>query len=256
MYAITHLSLVSVRKEPSDKSEMVSQLLFGDMVEVMETKANWSKIRMFYDDYIGWIDKKQVISITKDQMNEIITSVPFVSTDLFQIVIWKQNQICPIVMASSLPLYDDHKFFMGQTEYSYEGTAVEASTAQPQKLLEQSYMYLNSPYLWGGRSPMGIDCSGLTQMVFKLCGMKLKRDAWQQAEQGETINLIDESKPGDLAFFHNAEGKISHVGIILPGNHIIHAHGKVRIDKIDHVGIYNSENSEYSHDLKLIKRFF
>jgi cell wall-associated NlpC family hydrolase len=101
---------------------------------------------------------------------------------------------------------------------------------------------------------MGIDCSGFTQMVFKLCGMKLKRDAWQQAEQGETISNPDESNPGDLAFFHNSERKISHVGIVLPGNHIIHAHGKVRIDKIDKVGIYNQELSEYSHDLNRIKR--
>ncbi len=254
MYALANLSLVPVRKDPSDKSEMVSQLLFGDMVEVIDKKESWLKIRMFYDDYIGWIDNKQVIGITDDQMQQIIVSIPFVSADLFQIVIWKQNQICPIVMGSSLPLYNNQKFIIGQTEYSFEGTSIETTLAQPENLLERAYMYLNAPYLWGGRSPMGIDCSGLTQMVFKLCGMKLKRDAWQQAEQGEIINNLDEYKPGDLAFFQNSEGKISHVGILLPGNHIIHAHGKVRIDKIDKVGIYNPELSEYSHDLNRIKR--
>jgi cell wall-associated NlpC family hydrolase len=254
MYALANLSLVPVRKDPSDKSEMVSQLLFGEMVEVIDNKESWIKIRMVYDDYIGWIDKKQVIGITDDRMQQIKVSTPYVSADLFQIVIWRQNQICPIVMGSSLPQFNNKKFIIGETEYSFEGTAIETTMAQPEKLFERAYLYLNSPYLWGGRSPMGIDCSGLTQMVFKLCGIKLKRDAWQQAEQGETINNLDESKPGDLAFFNSSEGRISHVGMLLPGNHIIHAHGKVRIDKIDKVGIYNPEISEYSHDLKLIKR--
>jgi cell wall-associated NlpC family hydrolase len=122
-------------------------------------------------------------------------------------------------------------------------------------IIENAYMYLHSPYLWGGRTPFGIDCSGFTQMVYKLAGIRLKRDASQQAEQGTLINLIDEARQGDLAFFDNEEGRIIHVGIMLPNNKIIHASGKVRIDSIDHHGIYNLETKKYTHNLRIIKRF-
>ena len=136
------------------------------------------------------------------------------------------------------------------------GNVIDVCSPNYTRLLENAYMYLNSPYLWGGRSPFGIDCSGFTQMVFKLCGISLPRDTGQQVELGVTINLIEESKTGDLVFFDNAEGKISHVGIIIPGNQIIHASGKVRIDRIDHQGIYNDEMKNYSHNLRVIKRIF
>ena len=116
--------------------------------------------------------------------------------------------------------------------------------------------YLNAPYLWGGRSPFGIDCSGFTQLVFKFAGIKLQRDAYQQGGQGSIINFIEEVQPGDLAFFSNDEGAIIHVGIMLKDNRIIHSSGKVRIDKIDHFGIYNAETKKHSHLLKLIKRMF
>ena len=239
MFAVCNLSLVPVRKEPSDKSEMVSQLLFGEMIEIINKQENWRKVKILYDGYIGWLDKKQVIS-----------------GDLVQITIWNGNQICPVVLGSSLPMYNNHKFFIGSTEFIFDGNVVTANLPDISRLVENAYMYLNSPYLWGGRSPFGIDCSGFTQMVFKLCGISLLRDTVQQVEQGATINLIEESKAGDLAFFDNAEGKISHVGMIIPGNQIIHASGKVRVDRIDHQGIYNEESKSYSHNLRVIKRYF
>jgi hypothetical protein len=256
MFAVTTLSLVPVRKEPSDKSEMVNQLLFGDTVEIVDEMESWKKVKQLFDDYEGWVDKKQLTEITDEQLSVINSSMPFVCADLFQIIIWNKNQISPIVMGSSLPLYNNHKFYIGSTEYSFDGSVTSTGERHPEKVLEQAYMYLNAPYLWGGRSPLGIDCSGLTQMAFKLCGMKLKRDAWQQAEQGTTINQLSESRPGDLAFFRKSEGKITHVGIILPANRIIHASGKVRIDKIDPEGILNEESGEYTHSLGLIKRLF
>lgn len=253
MFAICNLSIVPVRKDPSDKSELVSQLLFGEMVEIVDNKDNWRKIRMLYDDYYGWVDKKQIASIGEDDYLKINLSTNYISSDLVQLAIWNNNQLCPLVLGSSLPLYKDHKFFVGTTGYTFDGNVIELPTKE-KRLLENAYMYLNAPYLWGGRSPFGIDCSGFTQMTFKLSGIPLKRDARDQAEQGETINLISESQPGDLAFFENDEKKIVHVGIILPNGQIIHASGWVRIDRIDHQGIFNEETKEYTHKLRLIKR--
>jgi cell wall-associated NlpC family hydrolase len=137
--------------------------------------------------------------------------------------------------------------------HDFEGSSVEAKFAKD-NLINTALLYLNTPYLWGGKTPFGIDCSGFTQMVYKLNGYRLKRDASQQVEQGEALSFIEESEPGDLAFFDNAEGDITHVGIIMKDNYIIHAHGKVRIDRLDHTGIFNIQTSLHTHKLRVIKR--
>ena len=121
-------------------------------------------------------------------------------------------------------------------------------------LIQTAFLYLNTPYLWGGKSPFGIDCSGFTQMVYKLNGYRLLRDASQQATQGEALSFIEESEAGDLAFFDDREGNINHVGIIMPDNYIIHVDGKVRIDRLDHTGIFNREKRNYTHQLRVIKK--
>ncbi len=254
MFAICNLSVVPVRKEASDRSEMVTQLLFGEMVEITDKQENWRKIRILYDDYTGWVDKKQLATVSDEEIVQIKNSTPIMSADLVQLALWGNNQICPIVFGSSLPAFHNHKFQIGGIEYTFDGNIVEIKKPDLSRVVENAYMFLNSPYLWGGRSPFGIDCSGFTQMVFKLCGIKLKRDASQQAEQGITVNLVEESRTGDLAFFDNAEKKITHVGIILNATHIIHSSGRVRIDRLDHQGIFNEETKSYSHSLRLIKR--
>ena len=136
--------------------------------------------------------------------------------------------------------------------YRFDGLTTAGFTKK-EKLAENALMYLNAPYLWGGRSPLGIDCSGFTQMVYRLQGVDLPRDAYQQAEVGTTLSFVEESEAGDLAFFDNNEERITHVGIILENNHIIHASGKVRIDRIDQQGIFNKELGTHTHKLRLIK---
>lgn len=253
MFGICNLSVIPVRKEASDTSEMVTQLLFGEHFEILERRDPWRKIRISQDGYEGWIDAKQMIGISDDEAKLIQQSASYVTLDLVQIVIYNQTQMIPVVSGSTLPRYKDKKFKIGETEYSFDGTVRLSTSPDKKMIIESAYMYINSPYLWGGRSPFGIDCSGFTQVVYKLCGIRLKRDAWQQAEQGIAVPALDEAMPGDLAFFANDSGKITHVGILLPQHKIIHASGKVRVDKIDQQGIFNEEKNAYTHTLKLIK---
>ena len=254
MFAICNLSVIPVRAEASDKSEMTSQLLFGETMEVIDKKDNWRKVRLLHDDYIGWVDVKQVIQLGDDEVAALRMTPPSVTFDIVQLVIYEKHHIIPIVLGSTLPSYSAPRLHFAGMEYTYEGTVRTLEKPQPGQVVENAYMYLNAPYLWGGRSPFGIDCSGFTQMVFHLCGMRLRRDAIQQAEQGTTVNLLEESRAGDLAFFDNADGRITHVGICLPENRIIHASGRVRIDKLDHHGIFNETLQKYTHKLRLLKR--
>ncbi len=236
---------------------MVTQLLFGDHYKIIDERVNWVKIRSAFDKYECWIDRKQSYEVSKDIYEEVETSRKWEScTDLVNIIQnAKDNDLQPIVMGCALPFYNDNLVTIGEHAFSFTGNS-ELSTAglSRSKILENALLYINAPYLWGGKSPFGIDCSGFTQMVYKIAGKKLPRDAYQQAEIGTTLSFVEESKDGDLAFFDNDEGSIIHVGILMNENEIIHASGKVRIDKIDHQGIYNVDTKTYSHKLRLIKQ--
>lgn len=253
-YGICPLSLISVRAEASHRSEQVSQLLFGETFSIIEEEAEWIRVQLSFDDYTGWIQKSQHYSLSLPEYNELQKSRVFLSYDLVQILIHHQS-ITSILLGSNLPSFRSGNCRIGTVNYSFEGNARQADTNANGKLaVENAYMYLNAPYLWGGRSPFGIDCSGLTQMAYKLCGISLKRDAWMQSEQGQNVHLLDETQAGDLAFFDNEEGRITHVGILAAKNKIIHASGQVRVDSIDHHGIFNTEQRRYTHNLRLIKR--
>ena len=248
---------------------MVTQLLFGEHFEILEEKKNWTLIRVAYDGYECWIDKKQFLPLHKEKgWNDVTTAV---TTDILQLAEHELGAMIPITIGSSLPNFGANSFSFEKEKYSFEGEvsfpfAKKKTLTNGENLGRAAQWYLNAPYLWGGRSPFGMDCSGLTQMVCKLNGIKLKRDAWQQAEGGETLNFLEEVSPGDLAFFDNENGKIVHVGIIVKPNRsiskreeegelqIIHASGKVRIDKLDHHGIYNQEIQKYTHKLRVVKR--
>ena len=254
MFGICNLSVVPCRKEPSDKSEMVTQLLFGDHFEVLEEKKSWTLIRIAYDGYECWIDKKQFLPL--NDVKGISDSTTAVTTDLVQLAEDENGNMISVLLGSSLPKFKDKSFSLGKQKYSFEGENTFPFSKKKEHIIEEiAKWYLNVPYLWGGRSPFGLDCSGFTQMVFKLSGIKLKRDAYQQAEEGKTLSFLEEAQAGDLAFFDNEDGKIVHVGILLGKEKIIHASGKVRIDKLDHQGIYNEEMKKYTHRLRVVKRF-
>lgn len=255
MFAICPLSVVPVRKEPSDRSELVTQLLFGDLVEIQDRQDNWRKIKVLDDDYPGWVDKKQLRAIEEAEVRQILGAPRTVTLDIVQLVVWDQHQMIPVVLGSTLPAFRDKHFTISGTEFQFEGSVTMLSKPDPARMLEHAYMYLHAPYLWGGKSPFGIDCSGFTQMVYKLSGIRIRRDAAQQAEQGTPVPTIDAAQAGDLAFFVNDEGRVVHTGILLPGGRIMHASGRVRIDTLDPNGILNADSGQYTHRLHSIRRY-
>ncbi len=256
--AICQLSVVSVRAAPSDKEEIVTQLLFGELVDIIDTskaKKNWCQIRCDWDGYEGWMDLRQLHPISLEEAelyrNDHAYCLDLVST------LTNNDHFLPIIIGATLPSFDGFNLHLGDKHYTFGGQAILRGSLKPtsELIIKLARRYLYAPYLWGGRSPFGIDCSGFTQTVFKMVGLKLRRDASQQVEQGRLIDFVEQAQAADLAFFENEKGKIVHVGIVMDGGFIIHAAGQVRIDKLDHYGIFNEKRGLYSHKLRIIKRF-
>jgi gamma-D-glutamyl-L-lysine dipeptidyl-peptidase len=265
-FGICLQAVIPVRSEPSHKSEMVTQILFGELFRILFSEKGWANVQLAYDDYTGWITLNQVQLLSEKEFLYFFNAETAVSLDLVQLISNQtRNTIAPLIIGSSLPGYIKGDFTILNDHYFYDGAVAEVSpfdiistqldhSRAKHTIISDSMLYLNAPYLWGGRTPFGIDCSGLVQMVYKIKKIKLLRDASQQATHGEPLNFISEAEPGDLAFFDDEEGNITHVGIMVDKSRIIHASGKVRIDTIDHEGIYNSEEQRYTHKLRILKR--
>ena len=252
-YGICILSIVPCRAEGNDRSEMVTQLLFGEIYEVIEEEEKWIKIKTALDDYECWICRKQFFEISSEEyenykLNDFPKCVELVSS-----VKNLKEEITNITIGSSLPFYGKGRFNIRNENFAYSGTINEVDS---KNIIRYAMLYLNTPYLWGGRSPFGIDCSGFSQIVYSLCGYKIPRDAYQQAEEGFNVEFVELTEKGDLAFFDNEDGKITHVGIVTDPGKIIHASGKVRVDSLDQQGIFDSDLGKYTHKLRIIKRLF
>ena len=246
-YGICPLSIVPIRTVPDDCSEMSSQLLYGEHFKILEQRKKWSKVRVAYDSFEGWVANNQITMVTEEKYQELCASKsPSVSSDIISHICTQDGMLIPILLGSSLnaaPLLD----------HSFEGASTSGNKNR-EALVDTAFLYLKAPFLFGGKTPFGIDCSGFTQMVYKINGHILKRTAEEQSKQGEALSFIEESEPGDLAFFDNNEGSIDHVGIILKDNYIIHVNGHVRIDRLDHTGIFNTDEKLYTHQLRVIKK--
>lgn len=245
-FAFCRVAIAPIRKSPTDVSEMISQLLFGELVTFIDRQNNWILIKTFSDNYEGWIDEKQIHYITEE---EAITwnKEQTITTKNIQITgaLGKINLTQGAYISKTSPT----NFQIGTHCYESKYKITQPTIQQFAKT------YLNTPYLWGGKSNYGIDCSGFSQIVFRRQGIEIPRDASQQVLEGITIPR-NKAQLGDLAFFTNEIGRVIHVGILLSKSKIIHASGRVKIDKLDDTGIWSEELGKYSHTLSVIKRLF
>ncbi len=240
-----------MRREPSDKSEMTSQVLFGERMQILQENEKWLMVRLEHDQYEGWVDRKQVHFFNQDKES----SGMFINS-LFEVCLNSKSRKAILPAGSQIFHADSDGFHLGLKQFHLENADVKSDKLAD--IVLSAEKFLGVPYLWGGRTFMGIDCSGLTQIVMRMIGQSIPRDAYQQAELGTAIAFVEECRTGDLAFFDNAEGRITHVGIVIENSegskNIIHASGEVRLDTLDHEGIFNDNSKKYTHHLRLIKR--
>ncbi len=241
---------VPLRTAPSHKSEMESQILFGERYVITDTILNWAKIRLIFDNCEGWIDTNHQKPVEWIDVGEPVT--------INKKLVCKKNDNTRLVIEPGSEIYNpdylSRSFYINNIKYNTESVFDESWITTEGSPADTALNFINSPYLWGGRSFLGLDCSGLAQLVYKIHGVQLPRNGSDQIGHGKEINFLEEAHKGDLMFFDNKAGKISHVGLLLDQGLIIHASGKVRIDLIDHQGIFRKDYGEYSHKLRMIKR--
>ena len=241
---------IPLRSGPSHKTEMLSQILFGEKYTIADKIGNWLKIETVFDKYLGWIDLNhlQQSPVESRSCGHVLNR---------SLLCYKNDKTKMVLEAGSEvfnPDFEDKVFFAGSNQYTTSHEFSNNFISTNDSIVDTAMKFINSPYIWGGRVPSGLDCSGFTQLAYKIQGTAIPRDSWQQAEAGKNIDFIDQAEPGDLVFFDNDRGKIAHVGMILSRGLVIHSSGRVRIDTIDHQGIFKAEIGGYSHRLRMIRR--
>lgn len=259
MVAIALHSVVPVRAEAREGAEQNTQMLFGELCTVIEEQPRWKRIRLDSDGQEGWADAKMICPLNEEELATYLSALKssaLVAFPMTYAVSENNGQTIPLTAGTRLANYKDGRFEVLGVGFRIDPSMV---IEKPLKLNEQNLQqtvrfFLNTPYLWGGKNALGMDCSGFTQVIFSLFGRQLLRNASEQATQGKTVSELTKTQAGDLAFFKHQEGKISHVGIILDAERIIHCSGRVKVEKLDNNGIFNAEMGDYSHHLVKIKR--
>lgn len=248
------LSCIPVRKTPDLVSEMISQVLFAESFEVLETQSRYLRVRLAYDNYEGWIDSRQVTALSdrdfewlQDDGHHAIAADPMCAAS-------NGKRSLSLVRGTRLPGYGDGKFVLPDETWWCRGAVHQKPHLDLEDFQETVGAYEHTPYLWGGRSSYGIDCSGLVQMAYGAFGVKLPRDSSQQRECGQAIEALFDTKPGDLAFFGSSLDGSSHVGIVMPDQRIMHASASVRLDPLHSDGIHHAETDELTHVFKCYRR--
>lgn len=254
-YGVARLSLIPVRKEPSERSEQVTQLLFGEHYEVLEAgvEGDWYRVRASLDHYEGWISAIQHHAVSREYFQYSSQAEFKITTELSTSILYQKRKQF-ILMGSIIPISSSELFRM-EEQFAFNGEAKNLGQKRDYEFLKATALrYLNAPYHWGGKSPFGIDCSGFVQMVFRICGYRLDRDSIQQVRQGKPVNGVQDCQPGDLVFFSRASRKIDHVGIVMGQEKIIHASGKVRVDDLTPDGIRNVDTGRVTHEFVQARR--
>lgn len=253
---ICYQAYIPMRREPASASEMVNQVLFGESFAILEEdkKSNFSYIRLHHDLYEGWINSQCINYITEAELNALKSLKLLISRESHQILQTKiPTENIFISCGSLLRISATGKIMINGIEFSAPEIPVLNPLKKRETLIAQGMKLLSIPYLWGGRSSFGFDCSGLVQNLYRQVELEIPRDASVQSTKGKALSFIAEAKAGDLAFFDNDEGMITHVGMIADNSKILHASGKVKLDELDHQGIFSKEQNRYTHKLRLIK---
>ena len=249
-YAICSVSVAPIRKEAAHRSEMTSQLLFGEAVEIISTDKEWLQVRCIHDGYEGYLTEHLV---TEAEQYTAASPAQYVTTGLLN-GLEKSGETIPVPMGCSLPGFEAQSKNLWNG-FRYAGTYRDTKSGYTIHDLHTILKpWLHAPYLWGGRSFLGVDCSGFVQTAFKILGIQLLRDAWQQAGQGSAVATLQNSRAGDLAFFQNENGRIVHVGFVLEDQRIMHAAGKVRIDTLTEKGIIQPGSGKQTHTFHSLRR--
>ncbi len=248
------ITVAGMRLYADHKSEMVSQLLFGETFSLIESRDDWLYIEAGFDSYRGWVHQSQAELLDEKAAARLNRLESMISVSEGEVII--EGGVIKVSPGSTLYSENgtDSEFELNGCIYRYNGRSIKTIQQISEDIEPLALLFLNSPYLWGGRSCFGTDCSGFVQTVYKMAGVILPRDASVQATRGRDIHLLEEAAPGDLVFFDNDQGEITHTGILLGPSEVIHSYGVVRVDSLDHQGIFNRDKNKYTHKLRLIKR--